>query len=333
MANDNNFNVDKLNLDPRFKVPAIHTKDMTDEKWLDMRQFSIGGSDAGTIVGLNKYESPYSLYFKKLGLIPKEDLSDRIPIIVGNYNEQLVADLFEKNTGKKVRKHNYMMYHPEYTFMSANVDRVLIGENAILECKTASEYVKDQWKNGEVPGSYMAQCYHYMAVTGAERVYIAVLIGNSDFKFVTIDRDEEIIQGLIESEREYWENHILKRVEPKTDGSDATKEALSQRWQSTNDHVKTLNEHVGDLLYQRDQLKAQEKDIKKDIQAIENEVKDIMEDSEVGIINNYKVTWKHSQRNTFDKKTFENDYPDLAIKYTKTTSSRPFTVKENKKGK
>ena len=58
----------------------------------------------------------------------------------GNWNEDLVAKLFEKETGKKVRNHNYMMYHKDYPFISANVDKVLVSENAILECKTASEF-------------------------------------------------------------------------------------------------------------------------------------------------------------------------------------------------
>ena len=60
--------------------------------------------------------------------------------------------------------------------MLANVDRLIVGENAGLECKTASAYSADKWKDGHIPESYEIQCHHYMAVTGADAWYIACVI-------------------------------------------------------------------------------------------------------------------------------------------------------------
>ena len=60
----------------------------------------------------------------------------------------------------------------KHSFMYANVDRMIIGENAGLECKTASAYSADKWKDGHIPESYQLQCHHYMAVTGADAWYI-----------------------------------------------------------------------------------------------------------------------------------------------------------------
>ena len=160
---------------PMNKLKSINTKNMSDEEWKQLRTHSIGGSDCGTILGMNNYESPFTLWQKKLWADEyEEDISDKIQVKFGHFNEQFVAQLFEEATGKKVRKHNKMMYHKDYDFISANVDRVVVGENALLECKTTSEFQKDKWKDGNVPASYMAQCYHYMAVTGVDVVYIAV---------------------------------------------------------------------------------------------------------------------------------------------------------------
>ena len=50
--------------------------------------------------------------------------------------------------------------------MIADVDRLVAGEDAGLECKTASAYNTDKWKDGNIPLHYIMQCYHYMAVTG-----------------------------------------------------------------------------------------------------------------------------------------------------------------------
>ena len=59
--------------------------------------------------------------------------------------------------------------------MIADVDRLIVGENAGLECKTASAYNADKWKDNVIPEHYLIQCYHYMAVTGKKEWYIAVL--------------------------------------------------------------------------------------------------------------------------------------------------------------
>ena len=50
--------------------------------------------------------------------------------------DELKADL-EKRTGKKVKRRNAILFHPKFTHMFANVDRLVVGEKAGLECKTA----------------------------------------------------------------------------------------------------------------------------------------------------------------------------------------------------
>ena len=58
-----------------------------------------------------------------------------------------------------------------------------MGERIGLECKTASEYLKKEWKDEEIPVAYLLQCQHYMAVTGYEAWWIAVLIGGNKFVY------------------------------------------------------------------------------------------------------------------------------------------------------
>ena len=48
--------------------------------------------------------------------------------------------------------------------VSKKTDYVVAGEDAGLECKTASAYNADKWKDGDMPLHYVMQCYHYMAV-------------------------------------------------------------------------------------------------------------------------------------------------------------------------
>lgn len=179
---------------------VLNTKDMTHEEWLKARQSGIGGSDAGTILGVNKWKSKTQLFFEKVNPELKQQVDNEF-IYWGNVLEDVVAKEFETRTGKKVRKNNKMLRHPEHEFMLANLDRVIVGEKALLECKTTSQYNIDQWKDDEIPASYLCQIQHYMAVTGYEKAYIAVLCGGNQFIWKEVPRDDELIEIIVNAEK------------------------------------------------------------------------------------------------------------------------------------
>ncbi|HFC9341278.1 TPA: YqaJ viral recombinase family protein, partial [Enterococcus hirae] len=49
------------------------TLDMSHQEWLEDRKKGIGGSDVATVLGLNKYKSPYQLWLEKTGQIELKD--------------------------------------------------------------------------------------------------------------------------------------------------------------------------------------------------------------------------------------------------------------------
>ena len=114
------------------------TAGMGNAEWLALRKTGIGGSDAGTVCGLNPYSSPMKLFCDKTS----EDIQelDNEAVRQGHDLEEYVARRFMEATGLKVRRSNYMYRSVEYPFMIADVDRLVIGEDAGLECKTASAY-------------------------------------------------------------------------------------------------------------------------------------------------------------------------------------------------
>lgn len=316
---------------PMNKLKSINTKNMSDEEWKQLRTHSIGGSDCGTILGMNNYQSPFTLWQKKLWADNyEEDISDKIQVKFGHYNEQFVAKLFEEKTGKKLRKHNKMMYHKDYDFISANVDRVVIGENALLECKTTSEFLKDKWKDGNVPASYMAQCYHYMAVTGVEVVYIAVLFGNSEFHYETIERDEEVINDIINAEVEFWNEYIVKGQRPPADDSEITSKALNNFWKETKNDVVNFDEEKTALFKGILAIKEQQKELDKQLKGHQNQLKELLGENEFGEVSEYKASWKKQNRESFDAKRFKEENPELYEQYKKSSTTRTLNVKKLK---
>ena len=194
------------------------TKGMPHEEWLRYRKLGLGGSDAGAVCGLNPYRTAMEVYLDKTSE-SVEDV-DNEAMRQGREFEEYVARRFTEATGKKVRRANFMYYDEGNPFMLADIDRMVVGENAGLECKTASPYLADKWKDGKIPISYQMQCYHYMSVCNADAWYIAVVIYGREFKYYRIERDEEALLDLQRMEQNFWENHVLKRILPKPDGSE-----------------------------------------------------------------------------------------------------------------
>ena len=174
----------------------IPTADMPHDEWLRLRKTGIGGSDAGAICGLNPFSSPMKVFLDKTSLETEEQDSEAIR--QGNDLEDYVAQRFMEATGLKVRRSNFLYRSVEKPFMIADVDRLAVGENAGLECKTASAYNSDKWADGDIPLHYLMQCYHYMAVTGKRTWYLAAVILGREFTYRKLEWDDEIIHGLID---------------------------------------------------------------------------------------------------------------------------------------
>lgn len=49
-----------------------------------------------------------------------------------------------------------MFYDEKQPFMPADVDRMVVGENTGLECKTASPFMTDKWEDGYGKTAYGA---------------------------------------------------------------------------------------------------------------------------------------------------------------------------------
>lgn len=305
----------------------VNTLNMDRAQWLQARTQGIGGSDVSAIAGLNKWKSVVQVFFEKTQAIEKEDIQSESAYF-GNVLEEVVAKEFSKRTDLKVQRRNAILQHPEYPWMLANVDRLIVGEKIGLECKTASEYFKKEWEDEEVPAAYLLQCQHYMAVTGYEAWWIAVLIGGNKFVHKKIERDEELIQYLIDIEKDFWINNIEKNEPPMFDGSDASTELLKHLYpESIADSFVSLGKQEELLIEARDQVDREIKVLQEQKAEYENKIKAKLGTNEVGGTENYKIYWKSYTTNRFDSKRFKAKHPDLYEQYVKESKSRKFMVK------
>lgn len=293
------------------------------DEWLALRKQYIGGSDAAAVVGMNPWVSPYALWAEKSGIVPS--FEGNLITEVGSYLEEFVAQKFEEATGKKVRRCNLSMINDKYPFAIANVDRLIVGERAGLEIKTTSSLLTKKFKGGEFPEQYYCQCTHYLAVTGLERWYLAVLIGNRELKIFCIERDEEEISALMEAERVFFDR-IKNNQPPAVDGMEATSKALGDVFAQTNEEKVSLTQHEGVVEeYMRLSAEIDKLKIRKD--ELANGIKSVLGNSTEGESVMFKVSWRPQERSSVDIKALQRDFPQINLnKYTKKSVSRVFRV-------
>ncbi|MED4461825.1 lambda-exonuclease family protein [Metabacillus fastidiosus] len=306
------------------------TVDMDRDQWLEARKKGIGGSDASIILGLNKWKTPFELWLEKTGQVITEEIQSDAAYF-GNQLEDLVAKEFEKRSGKKVRRRNAILQHPKHDFIIANVDRMVVGEKAVLECKTTSAYNAKEWESEEIPESYIIQLQHYLGVLGPEyeKGYFAVLIGGNKFVWKEIERDDELINLIFEREVEFWNHHVLGNIAPVLDGSSAAEQYLKQKYEKAEkgksvDLTSEYKEKIDHYLSLRDSIKALDEQAKE----IENQIKNEMKDAELAFVKNFQTEWKPITSNRIDSKKLKEQFPNIYEQVVKQTSYRRFGIKE-----
>lgn len=305
----------------------ISTANMSREEWLQRRMRSIGGSDAGAILGLcnDKYASPMTVWGDKTGRIPPKE--DTEAMRIGRDLEDYVAQRWCEATGKKVQRWNRMIYNEQYPYSHADIDRKVVRENAGLECKTMSPDAAKAYdfEAGEIPKQYYCQCVHYMAVTGFDRWYLAILVLGRGFYEFVIERDEDEITALMAEETAFWEDYVLTDDPPPPDGFRATTDALEQIYAESEQLDAVLDD---EKLFEYEELKNRYDECGRLLEQAKQSIMLDLADSENGSSESFEVEWKKRTRKSYDVKRFMRDHPEIDMTpYLKITEYRQFNVK------
>lgn len=313
------------------------------EQWLADRRKGIGGSDIAAILGLSPYRTPMDVFLEKRGeTLPK---GNEEAMYWGTVLEDVVAHEYQKRTGRKVQRVSQTLVHPEYKFMLGHIDRAIIvpeiagnvrwragrlTTNRILECKTANGFAANQWGEigtDNVPDAYLLQCQWYMGVTSTEVADLAVLIGGQDYRIYTIERDDGLIDDLIDAAARFW-----KRVQ---DGIAPDPQSVAEAARKWPRHVAgksvivdvTVAEACAELEEigrQIKQLEAREDELKTQIMSAFGDAE------EITYMGRKLATWKTQVTNRVDTTRLKKEMPDLAADFTVSSESRVFRLVKTK---
>ena len=295
----------------------------------------LGGSDIGAILGLSRFRSPLEVWMEKTGKEVKK--LDSLPLRFGSFAESFVASEYSRSTGFLLIHDESIYVHPEYSFISAHIDRFVLEDSSsssptrILECKTANPFSLGDWGEvgtDQVPLSYLCQCLWYMAITDLNRIDLAVLFGNADFRIYEISRDLELESTILQKASFFWNEYVLKDVPPP-----AQSEADCQTLFSKGDPAKSVEAHSETLeLRKRLALLNNEIDTREEeISAIKQNIMTLMGEAETLTYQGKVIaTWKAPKPSyRLDSKTLEQEHPEIASLYKiPVQNSRRLVIKE-----
>ena len=283
-------------------------------EFLLKRQKGVGASDVGAIMGMNPYKSALQIWYDKV-TPPVVEEEENIPAELGEELESYLVRKFIKwydrnintdNDDFDVYMHPETIEHPELDILKVNLDAELIHidtkKKAVVECKTAGEWVRGKWEDDEMPDHYYLQVQAQLAASGYEIAYVPYLIGNRKFDVKIVERNEEVIKLILNAVKDFWNGYVLPRVPPAPDGSASAGMVLNELYpKEAMERVIELAPFGPevDMLEKYDKLSLQLKEINREIDLIKQTLKAEMKDAEVALIGEYRVTWKEQLRKAY----------------------------------
>lgn len=143
--------------------------DYRSPEWYDFRRTHIGGSDAATILGYEKYRTRSQLWAEKV--YPEENANEPTNefIAYGTQAEDPLLELFKLDFPKwTIVAPKNVVFVDDYRM--ASLDGLITdeqGRKGIAEIKTVNDFgngkARKQWRTDHIPDNYYCQIVHYFA--------------------------------------------------------------------------------------------------------------------------------------------------------------------------
>lgn len=331
--------IDVLQYLPNCKLYSTVKQEDDEEAWLKARTRGIGGSEVGAICGVNNYYSVRTVYLKKTGQFTEPDggefsESSIERMYFGSLLEPVVAAEYCKRSEKNVVKAPGTFSHKDFPWAIANIDRFIVDEEGkpigVLEVKTAGDMMKDAWKEGEIPLSYIYQLNWYLWITGLKYGAFACLVGGNKFYWYEVIRNDELLNELIiPKATKFWEYNVKNLIEPDLDGSPASTEFINELAKECkkNSEMMIAEQEYNELAETVVTCKKKIKELEHIEDEAANRIKDKLRDAEIGYTSDYVIKWSPQKQSRIDTEILKRLYPDVANNCTKTIEFRRFTIK------
>ena len=287
----------------------------SESEFRELRKPLITATDIGVILGLSSWKTGYSLALEKKGLVAPAETSDAMWL--GIQSEPIIIEAYRRKMGRRVEPNRSILCHPVERWAGCTPDGWTFDPLEGLEAKLAGLHSASDWGEpgtAEVPPLYFSQVQWSMYVTGLTRWNLIAQLGTK-IQIHPIDRDDAIIEGMVNAGREFREKYLLTNDLPEPGADDV--DAVTRMYPTSTDRVLDATEELRALAVEfaagREQKglgEAREKAARARIEAAMKEA-----DKLVGP--DFKISWRNNKptvRVDFEK-AFDTALTKLPAKY------------------
>jgi predicted phage-related endonuclease len=276
-----------------FTVLLHDLDDSQRDAWLQARQLGIGGSDAAPAIGLSEWRSPLAIWLAKTARLPhlEEDGSTENERW-GRRLEPVLRDALAERLALPVEHTGALLRSDEVPLMVGTPD-AFVGKTALAELKVVGPRMLGRWDAGP-PLEVEIQALHYAAITGAERVYVAALLGGVHFEVWPVDRDADTQRLLADQEVAFW-RFVESDEPPPVDGRESTTRALEDAYpESVAGEAVELDEEARLWIIRRRSAKEVQREAEERQAEAENALRLLLGSASVGLIAGGRVIERRS---------------------------------------
>jgi len=210
------------------------------KEWEEMRKEKIGASDAPIIMGVSPYDTPYSLWQKKLDLIPQTQLTR--PMERGHNLEPRARAQVEERLGQTLFPQ--VKFHDSMPWMMATLDGLSEDKQTLVEIKCPGEKDHQTALAGKIPDKYYPQVQHQLEVCQLEKGYYFSFDGQAGV-LLEFYRDDKYIKKLVKIEKEFYT--CLQDLNPPALTEKDFQMVNSPEWEQLATQWKRINSQLNSL--------------------------------------------------------------------------------------
>ncbi len=271
---------------------------------VNKRSEGIGASEAWML-----FDDPMTLYLRKAGLI--DDPEETEAMWLGKEFEAILDRRYFKETGLAPEPVAPII-HPDEPWRRCSPDRVVKqnGNLILLEYKTTG--FKDDWGEpgtDQVPfrvGCQVQWQLSLMPEIQEAQVPVYFFSPRRAFHIFHLERNQDIIDNLVDAGRNFWENHVIPRIPPPLDASEGTKTLLKALYPQDKGEIVPAPPSAAEWLSRLQAAKEVMAETEKDKALAEAHVKSFIGDNRGILSPEWRATW------TLNKPTVKVDWEAVA---------------------
>ncbi len=203
--------------------------------WLRWRHDGIGGSDTPALMGENPWRSAKALFAEKVapsrygpaGPVPEKpaiadlfaaaprpaapppDRRYRSAASRGTALEPYARDLYNRHVGAETVPN--CLESRDRPWQRVSLDGLCLRSNRVVEIKCGDKVYGHSASTGTVPGYYIGQLQHILAISGFDAVDFWVWLPGKTPILINVPRDEAYIARMTAMQADFWERVLAAR--------------------------------------------------------------------------------------------------------------------------